>query len=213
MSKFIYIIDHQEQRYLDLYKQYVDFTDYSFVRFVQTLPPLATICADAVCVCVHDSFPDSNTAYQLDILYNQLSDAGILTVQFSNTGNRATSLENDGFPLRMQSHAFYQNIRLLLEDYKNTNNVNIKVLAYGLQWKKQLAIDTNKQIQTLLLGRNDDDIIDLSNGSRVSLIKYIKYFGELSNNDINDMKNRLLNEELKVNELKYWLNTEIQFIS
>ena len=213
MSKFIYIIDHQEQRYLDLYKQYIDFTNYPFVRFVQTLPPLAEIRANAVCVCVHDSFPDSNSAYQLDTLYNEMSDNNIKTVQFSNGGSRATVLDNNNFLLRMQSHTFYQNIRVLLEDYQNTNTINLKILAYGLAWKTQEAIDINKKIQTLLLGKNDNDIIDLSNGSRANLIKYIKDFGILTNNNIDDIKNSLLNEELKIVELKNWITTEIQFIT
>ncbi len=213
MSKFIYVIDHDIQRYERLYKAYVVFSEYSFVRFLQVLPPLQQFIEEAVCVCVHDSFPDSNSSYQLDTLYSSLIERNIFTVQFSNGGNQAVRQDSDGLTITMRSDTFYQNVNFLLQNFKDTSTIKIELLMYGSLYSLQPLLQINRQISKLLLNVEDPSLpIDLVNGRREELELSIKDFGKRINLDTKDIVKKLVDEELYVHELKLWLRTELKFI-
>lgn len=138
---------------------------------------------NAACVMLHDSLEDYiNGKFQADshkakeIIEDWYLKNNIPYVLFSDGHSDVADWREDkpNIVYSIKKSKFYHNLRDFLNHYKETSTLDLRIIAYGKDFIKQMMSEWGQSIISGLNNLNDNDILSTSLIDRHALRKFIE---------------------------------------
>lgn len=182
MMKKIVIIDDNSKNQREVYNAaFVDEGEYTDCLFhieqVNSQSDLSFL-DDASCVMVHDSLEDyingefKSDSHKAKERIEEIIQSKNLPYVFFSDGHSMTAdwrEENPNVVFSIKKSEFYRHLKSFLDHYKKTEEIDLRLIAYGKDYLKHLMSIWCQTIISKLADTPDDEVIDTSRVDKRSL--------------------------------------------
>ena len=222
--KKIFLIDDDSNNQRESYgASFVDDGEYSeILSHIEKLNKDSdfSFLNDSELILIHDSLEDyidgefkEKSNYAKDIIINYAEDHGILYCCFSDGHGPIGEFENnislEGSLLSIKKSEFYGRLQAFLDYYKSTSNYELKILAFGKNYKKTILEKNIKHLFGKLSKLEENTILeikDINPRKNLGESNYLKNIIEMAQpalgKDYEDVVDVIQERNLTVKELK-----------
>ena len=171
MKKILLIEDRQSRQQLFMNHTNIDLNEYRDILDNRTGQAYDEVYEsfqngdfdfdDYAMVIVHKSAFNEDTQEVLYGIENECKNRAIPLVLFSG-GITANYYEEDKIfkKLELNSKDFYsQNLKIFLENYRESGNIELLMLSYGQRWKLDIVLNCMEKINIFIETHNDEEDI------------------------------------------------------